>query len=31
VANASHLKWVENRIRQTIKLPPFQTELPFPD
>jgi deoxyguanosine kinase len=31
VANTAHLKWVENRIRQTVKLPPFQTELPFPE
>ena len=23
------LKWVENRIRQALKLTPFQTELPF--
>lgn len=24
-----HLKWVENRIRQSLKLSPFQTELPL--
>jgi deoxyguanosine kinase len=27
---ASDLEWVENRIRQTLKLPPFQSELPLP-
>jgi deoxyguanosine kinase len=26
---ADHLKWVENRIRQSLKLSPFQVELPF--
>jgi deoxyguanosine kinase len=30
VSESEHLKWVENRIRQTLKLPPFQPELPFP-
>ena len=29
VRNADDLKWVENRIRQTLKLPPFQQELPL--
>jgi deoxyguanosine kinase len=24
-----HLKWVENRLRQTLQLPPFQRELPL--
>jgi deoxyguanosine kinase len=24
-----HLKWVENRLRQALKLPPFQQELPL--
>ncbi len=30
VADADHLKWIENRIRQALKLSPFQPELPFP-
>ena len=30
VSEPDHLKWVENRIRQALKLPPFQPELPFP-
>ncbi len=29
VRNLEDLAWVENRIRQTLKLPPFQTELPL--
>jgi deoxyguanosine kinase len=29
IANPEDLKWVENRIRQTLKLPPFQSELPL--
>jgi deoxyguanosine kinase len=29
VANPEDLKWVENRIRQTLKLSPFQSELPL--
>ena len=29
VRNSDHLKYVENRIRQSLRLPPFQTELPF--
>lgn len=28
--NPEHLKLVENRIRQTLKLPPFQQSLPLP-
>jgi deoxyguanosine kinase len=24
------LRWIENRIRQTLLLPPFQPELPLP-
>jgi deoxyguanosine kinase len=24
-----HLKWVENRLRQALKLSPFQQELPL--
>jgi deoxyguanosine kinase len=29
VADPQSLKWVENRIRQSLKLPPFQRELPL--
>jgi deoxyguanosine kinase len=29
VNNPEHLKWIENRIRQSLKLPPFQPELPL--
>ncbi|HPH97763.1 MAG TPA: deoxynucleoside kinase [Anaerolineaceae bacterium] len=29
VLNPQDLKWIENRIRQTLKLPPFQAELPL--
>jgi deoxyguanosine kinase len=29
IANPEDLKWVENRIRQTLKLSPFQSELPL--
>jgi deoxyguanosine kinase len=29
IANLDDLKWVEERIRQTLKLSPFQTELPL--
>jgi len=29
IANPEDLKWVENRIRQTLKLAPFQSELPL--
>ena len=29
VAKPGDLKWVEERIRQTLKLPPFQSELPL--
>jgi deoxyguanosine kinase len=29
VRNQSHLQWVVNRIRQTLKMPPFQPELPL--
>jgi len=29
VRNSEDLKWVENRIRQALKLVPFQPELPF--
>ena len=30
VRHGEHLKWVENRIRQALKLSPFQAELPLP-
>ena len=30
VRNPEHLKWMENRIRQSLKLPPFQQTLPSP-
>jgi deoxyguanosine kinase len=30
VAHSTDLAWVENRIRQTLQLPPFQPELPMP-
>ncbi len=29
VRDPDSLKWVENRLRQTLKLPPFQRELPL--
>ena len=29
VANPEDLKWVENRIRQALKLPPYQKQLPL--
>jgi deoxyguanosine kinase len=29
IRSPEDLKWVENRIRQTLKLPPFQPELPL--
>ena len=29
IANPEDLNWVGNRIRQTLKLPPFQSELPL--
>ncbi len=29
IANPEDLRWVENRIRQTLKLSPFQAELPL--
>ena len=31
VKNAEDLKWIENRIRQRLSLPPFQPELPIND
>ena len=30
VRNPEHLKWTENRIRQSLQLPPFQQSLPLP-
>lgn len=30
VARPEDLRWIENRIRQTLHLPPFQGELPLP-
>ena len=29
VQNAGHLKWIENRIRETLRLSPFQPGLPL--
>ncbi|HCC79269.1 MAG: hypothetical protein A2X25_15580 [Chloroflexi bacterium GWB2_49_20] len=31
VRQPEHLKWIENRIRETLKLAPFQSELPLCD
>lgn len=31
VQNPEHLKWMENRIRQSLNLPPFQQTLPLPE
>jgi deoxyguanosine kinase len=31
IQNPEHLKWMENRIRQSLNLPPFQQSLPLPD
>jgi deoxyguanosine kinase len=30
IQNPEHLKWIENRIRQDLNLPPFQQTLPLP-
>ncbi len=30
IQNPEHLKWMENRIRQRLSLPPFQQSLPLP-
>jgi deoxyguanosine kinase len=30
IQNQEHVKWIENRIRETLGLAPFQTALPFP-
>jgi deoxyguanosine kinase len=29
IRNPEHLRWVEDKIRQTLRLPPFQQELPL--
>jgi len=29
IRQPEHLRWVENRIRQALRLSPFQAELPF--
>jgi len=31
IQNPEHLKWTENRIRQSLSLPPFQQSLPLPE
>ncbi len=31
IQNPEHLKWIENRIRQSLSLPPFQPSLPLPE
>lgn len=31
IQNPEHLKWIENRIRQSLNLPPFQQPLPLPE
>ncbi len=31
IANPEDLKWVQERIRQALGVPPYQTELPFPE
>ena len=31
IQNSDHLKWIENRIRQSLSLPPFQPSLPLPE
>ena len=31
IQNPEHLKWLENRIRQSLSLPPFQPSLPLPE
>ena len=31
IQNDEHLSWIENRIRQSLKLPPFQQALPLTD
>jgi deoxyguanosine kinase len=31
IQNPEHLKWIENRIRQSLSLPPYQQTLPLPE
>jgi deoxyguanosine kinase len=31
IQNAEHLRWIENRIRQSLQMPPFQQSLPLPE
>ena len=31
IQNAEHLKWIENHVRQSLSLPPFQQSLPMPN
>ena len=31
IQNAEHLRWIENRIRQSLNVPPFQPSLPLPE
>ena len=31
IQNPEHLRWIENRIRQSLSLPPFQQSLPLPE
>src|SRR5512141_1037513 len=31
IQNSEHLRWIENRIRQSLQMPPFQQSLPLPE
>jgi len=31
IQNPEHLRLIENRIRQSLSLPPFQQSLPLPE
>ena len=31
IQNTEHLRWIENRIRQSLQMPPFQQSLPLPE
>ena len=31
IQNTEHLRWIENRIRQSLNVPPFQPSLPLPE
>lgn len=31
IQNPEHLRWIENRIRQSLNVPPFQQSLPLPE